>query len=76
MIDAYAGWVGTIAASMEGEEDASLHHSGMRLAAIAGTSTCHVVQSDKPVFVPGVWGPYVHPVFRDCKCLVTAVLPF
>lgn len=67
VIDAYAGWVGTIAASMEGEADATLQDSGGRLAAIAGTSTCHVVQSPKPVFVPGVWGPYLHPIFRDCE---------
>jgi FGGY-family pentulose kinase len=32
-----------------------------RLAAVAGTSTCHLVLSPEPVFVPGVWGPY-----RDC----------
>ena len=29
-----------------------------RLAAVAGTSTCHVAMSPSPVFVPGVWGPY------------------
>ena len=29
-----------------------------RVAAVAGTSTCHLVMSPKPVFVPGVWGPY------------------
>ena len=29
-----------------------------RLAAVAGTSTCHIAMSPKPVFVPGVWGPY------------------
>ena len=29
-----------------------------RLAAVAGTSTCHLVMSPEPVFVPGVWGPY------------------
>lgn len=25
---------------------------------ICGTSTCHMVVSEKPIFVPGVWGPY------------------
>ena len=29
-----------------------------RLAAVAGTSTCHLVMSQNPVFVNGVWGPY------------------
>ena len=29
-----------------------------RLAAVAGTSTCHIAMSPKAVFVPGVWGPY------------------
>lgn len=25
---------------------------------ICGTSTCHMAVSQKPLFVPGVWGPY------------------
>jgi FGGY-family pentulose kinase len=29
-----------------------------RLAAVAGTSTCHLAMSPDPVFVKGVWGPY------------------
>lgn len=29
-----------------------------RLAAVAGTSTCHLAMSQDPVFVDGVWGPY------------------
>ncbi|KAF8833888.1 actin-like ATPase domain-containing protein [Paxillus ammoniavirescens] len=29
-----------------------------RLAVVAGTSTCHLVQSEEGVFVNGVWGPY------------------
>ena len=29
-----------------------------RLAAVAGTSTCHLALSRQPVFVEGVWGPY------------------
>lgn len=36
----------------------SLDESQHRLAAVAGTSTCHIVQSPKGVFVNGVWGPY------------------
>ncbi|KAI5475847.1 protein of carbohydrate kinase, FGGY type family [Pseudohyphozyma bogoriensis] len=63
VIDAYAGWVGTVAAPMEGQKETDLEDSKHRLAAIAGTSTCHIVQSPEPVFVPGVWGPYQHAVF-------------
>ncbi|KAI0302946.1 hypothetical protein BC826DRAFT_982409 [Russula brevipes] len=48
VIDAYAGWLGTIAARHEEEgglsPSVSLHESGHRLAAVAGTSTCHLVQ--------------------------------
>jgi ribulose kinase len=29
-----------------------------RAALIAGTSCCHMLSSQAPVFVPGVWGPY------------------
>jgi D-ribulokinase len=28
------------------------------LALIGGTSSCHMAVSQKPIFVPGVWGPY------------------
>ena len=53
VIDAYAGWIGSVGAG-GGPLDAAFH----RLAAVAGTSTCHLVMSRAPVFVPGVWGPY------------------
>ena len=66
MIDAYAGWIGTVGAKVElgsheltpefGKDD--FHQAFGRLAAVAGTSTCHLAMSPKPVFVPGVWGPY------------------
>lgn len=36
----------------------SLDESQHRLAVVAGTSTCHIVQSPEGVFVNGVWGPY------------------
>ena len=48
----YAGWLGTIAARHEegGEisSPVSLLESGHRLAAVAGTSTCHLVQVRYP----------------------------
>ncbi|KAF8898113.1 FGGY family of carbohydrate kinase [Gymnopilus junonius] len=67
LIDAYAGWMGTVAAryKVNGELSdviPSLEESGHRLAAVAGTSTCHIVQSPKGIFVPGVWGPYKDPI--------------
>jgi len=66
VIDAYAGWIGTVGAKVKLNEEAlSADHASndvsqafTRLAAVAGTSTCHLAMSEKPVFVPGVWGPY------------------
>lgn len=55
VIDAYSGWIGTVAAKTP---ELSEHPVSSRLAAVAGTSTCHIVQSRDPIFVPGVWGPY------------------
>jgi len=69
VIDAYAGWIGTVGAkvSLSADEIDTSHAANdqsqafTRLAAVAGTSTCHLVMSKDPVFVNGVWGPY-----RDC----------
>ncbi|PPR03320.1 hypothetical protein CVT24_012596 [Panaeolus cyanescens] len=63
LIDAYAGWLGTIAASVIDESGTlssipKLDESAHRIAVIAGTSTCHIVQSPQGIFVEGVWGPY------------------
>lgn len=63
VIDAYAGWVGTVGAKVDmGSESLGIKHNSdsqeqvfHRLAAVAGTSTCHLVMSKDPVFVPGVW---------------------
>ena len=35
-----------------------IRQSFTRLAAVAGTSTCHLIMSDKKVFVDRIWGPY------------------
>lgn len=55
--------------SEHGEEFKSLKDSiglvSQRLAAVAGTSTCHLVMSKDPVFVPGVWGPYRDVIFPN-----------
>jgi len=72
VIDAYAGWIGTVGAKVNmGEKslDKGFDKSAMqqvfhRLAAVAGTSTCHLVMSKDPVFVPGVWGPYRDVLFE------------
>jgi len=66
VIDAYAGWIGTVGAKVRLNDDQidSTHDKNhvsqafSRLAAVAGTSTCHIAMSEKPVFVNGVWGPY------------------
>ncbi|KAI9673374.1 MAG: hypothetical protein M1817_002836 [Caeruleum heppii] len=66
VIDAYAGWVGTVGAKVSlGDDELSsdytkndIHQAFTRLAAVAGTSTCHIAMSPDPVFVKGVWGPY------------------
>ena len=66
VIDAYAGWVGTVGAKVKlGDSELSSNvakndrtQAFTRLAAVAGTSTCHIAMSPEPVFVPGVWGPY------------------
>ncbi|KIY46272.1 Pentulose kinase [Fistulina hepatica ATCC 64428] len=68
LIDAYAGWMGTVAARYTEngtvpDEVPAFDQSRHRLAAVAGTSTCHIVQSHEGVFVNGVWGPYKDPVF-------------
>jgi FGGY-family pentulose kinase len=54
-IDAHAGGIGTIGASLHGE---TVPQFDRRLALIAGTSSCHMAVSAQPRFVPGVWGPY------------------
>lgn len=60
VIDAYAGWIGTVAAaSASGEKGdvgpkPTLDDAGKSLAAIAGTSTCHIAQSKDGILVNGV----------------------
>ncbi|KAK4457502.1 Nup93/Nic96-domain-containing protein [Cladorrhinum samala] len=66
VIDAYAGWIGTVGAKVklspdhldESAASNDVSQAFTRLAAVAGTSTCHLAMSKEPVFVPGVWGPY------------------
>lgn len=76
VIDAYAGWIGTVGAKVDVRPGASIVSSDSgsggrmeaftRLAVVAGTSSCHIAMSPNPIFVPGVWGPYRDTIFPDC----------
>ncbi|KAF2205009.1 Pentulose kinase [Delitschia confertaspora ATCC 74209] len=66
VIDAYAGWIGTVGAKVDLDQESlasnapknDVSQAFTRLALVAGTSTCHLAMSREPVFVDGVWGPY------------------
>lgn len=49
LIDAHAGGIGTV--GVGGAPQANLGY-------VFGTSSCTMTSTDRPVFVPGVWGPY------------------
>lgn len=57
LIDAHAGGVGMLGASLEGFID-PLPPLENRLALIGGTSSCHLALSSQPRFIEGIWGPY------------------
>jgi FGGY-family pentulose kinase len=57
IIDAHAGGLGTLGASLDGAPS-TLASLESRLALIGGTSSCHMAVAHEPRFVPGVWGPY------------------
>jgi FGGY-family pentulose kinase len=67
VIDAYSGWIGTVAAPTnlpipelikQDKNKKGLNKGIGRLAAVAGTSTCHICVEENEILVPGVWGPY------------------
>ncbi|XP_034559577.1 FGGY carbohydrate kinase domain-containing protein [Notolabrus celidotus] len=66
LIDAHAGGLGVIGADVKGFhlpcEDQPIT---CRMAMICGTSTCHMAISEKPLFVPGVWGPCLSAMVPD-----------
>ncbi|CAG8424079.1 unnamed protein product [Penicillium salamii] len=79
VIDAYAGWIGTVGAKVEMDTTRHLINGDFvrsgsnereevfsRLAVVAGTSSCHIAMSPDSVFVPGVWGPYRDTIFPGC----------
>ncbi|GFO39953.1 fggy carbohydrate kinase domain-containing protein [Plakobranchus ocellatus] len=57
LIDAHAGALGCLGCCPADLKQ--LPRLENRLVLIAGTSTCHIVCSQQPVSVPGVWGPYL-----------------
>ncbi|HYW35526.1 MAG TPA: FGGY-family carbohydrate kinase [Balneolaceae bacterium] len=54
MIDAHAGGLGLLGMQLN-EQPINFE---TRLALIGGTSSCHMVVSNQPRFIEGVWGPY------------------
>lgn len=57
IIDAHAGGLAMIGAKLDGR-GLDARTCRRRLALIGGTSSCHMAVSERPAFVPGVWGPY------------------
>ena len=60
-IDAHAGGIGTIGATLESDAV----DFDRRLALVGGTSSCHMAVSTGPRFVPGIWGPYFSAMVPD-----------
>lgn len=56
MIDAHAGGIGTVGADGDAQSC---------LAYVFGTSSCTMTTTRRPVFVPGVWGPYFSAMVPD-----------
>ena len=54
LIDAHAGALGASGGVIEDN-----------LVIIAGTSACHILNTQNPVFVPGVWGPYYNAMISN-----------
>uniref|UniRef100_A0A671NDX6 FGGY carbohydrate kinase domain-containing protein n=1 Tax=Sinocyclocheilus anshuiensis TaxID=1608454 RepID=A0A671NDX6_9TELE len=60
LIDAHAGGLGLMGADVTGHHLPCEHRPvSSRMALICGTSSCHMAVSTQPLFVPGVWGPYL-----------------
>ncbi|WP_428686707.1 FGGY-family carbohydrate kinase [Roseibium sp.] len=54
LIDAHAGGIGTVG----WQDELSNGSATSRMAYVFGTSACTMTSTEKPAFVPGVWGPY------------------
>ncbi len=57
IIDAHAGGLGLLGIR-EGKRAVTPAELETRVALIAGTSSCHMAASRKPLYIPGIWGPY------------------
>ncbi|RUS34640.1 hypothetical protein BC938DRAFT_479430 [Jimgerdemannia flammicorona] len=70
VIDAYAGAIATLGAGgrEEAQEGSVVQRGANRLAIICGTSSCHIAMSPRPIFVPGVWGPYLSVLVPSMWC--------
>ncbi|KAL6189074.1 hypothetical protein ACLB2K_040464 [Fragaria x ananassa] len=61
LIDAHAGGVGvleSVPSSDSQPKESDIEALCHRMVLVCGTSTCHMVVSQKKLFIPGVWGPY------------------
>ncbi|XP_061694420.1 FGGY carbohydrate kinase domain-containing protein isoform X7 [Syngnathoides biaculeatus] len=66
LIDAHAGGLGVIGADVKGFRlPCEGHPITSRMAMICGTSSCHMAMSERPLFVPGVWGPCLSAMVPD-----------
>ncbi|XP_077360092.1 FGGY carbohydrate kinase domain-containing protein isoform X1 [Festucalex cinctus] len=66
LIDAHAGGLGVIGADVKGFQlPCEEQPITTRMAMICGTSSCHMAVSEQPLFVPGVWGPYLSAMVPD-----------
>ncbi|XP_017777333.1 PREDICTED: FGGY carbohydrate kinase domain-containing protein [Nicrophorus vespilloides] len=54
IIDAHAGGLALLGCSVANIDESF----ESRMALICGTSTCHMVVSEGPVYAAGIWGPY------------------
>jgi len=57
IIDAHAGGIGMIGATLEGVSP-DAEELDRRMALIGGTSSCHMAASKEARFIQGIWGPY------------------
>ncbi|XP_062582130.1 FGGY carbohydrate kinase domain-containing protein-like [Saccostrea cucullata] len=61
IVDAHAGVLGCVGCIPKDDINSDplpLPDLTSRMVVISGTSVCHMIMSQNPHFVPGVWGPY------------------
>jgi len=64
IIDAHAGGIGVLGdCAKKSSKNSKMWNNA--LALIGGTSSCHMVCSTKPRFIPGVWGPYYNAMIPE-----------